>query len=1106
MTKLSSRTIAWTAVLASLQLVAIRPAVAEETLPPESKLVAIEAEPQAIELDNPHADVQLLLTGVLQSGDRVDVTRMVALEGSSDRVTVSDAGIISPVAPGEDELVFSLAGQSVAVPVRVAELEGTYDISFVRDVMPVLSKAGCNAGTCHGSKDGKNGFKLSLRGYDPLFDHRALTDDIAARRINRAAPDSSLMLLKSTSSVPHEGAMVIEPDSEAYALIRGWIAGGVKLDLEAPRVSAIEVFPKDPVVPLENLRQQMRIVATYADGSVRDVTADAFIESGNTDVATADPQGLVTALRRGEAPILARYEGAYTATTLTVMGDRTGFVWEQPPAFNDVDELVYEKLNRVKTAPGELCDDAEFLRRVHLDLTGLPPDAETVRAFLADERDTRVKRGEVIDRLVGSPEYVEYRTNKWADLLQVNGKFLGTEGASAFRNWIRQAIASNMPYDQFAFDVLTASGSNRSNPAASYYKVLRTPDEMMENTTHLFLGVRFNCNKCHDHPFERWTQDQYYNLAAYFARVDLKADPASGDRTIGGTAVEGAKPLYEVVYDKGSGEVTHDRTGRVTPPSFPYEHEYPADENFTRREELARWITSPDNRYFARSFVNRMWGYLTGVGLIEPLDDIRAGNPPSNPELLDRLTAQFIESGFDTQELVRTICKSRTYQLSIATNKWNEDDKINYSHAMARRLPAEVLYDAIHEVTGSTSNLPGVPAGMRAAQLPDVGIKLPSGFLDQLGRPPRESACECERSNDLMLGPVMALINGPTISEAIADPNNVINRLVAEIEDDDKLVRAIYLRIFNRPPTEREIEAGREALRGPVVEQEATAAALADYEAELDGRQAEWEQQVRAAVWQPLQPETAEATNGAKLVPQDDHSILAEVENGRGEYRVSADTDLKNIAGVRLELLSDERLPRGGPGRADANGNFVLSELKLTAAPAEDEAEPVEVALKNAQADFSQDGFDVGRAIDGDTNTGWANAPRMGENRTAVFELGEPLQIEGTTRLNFTLDQQYPDGKHSIGRFRLSVTDSPQPLNLDGPPANIAVILAVTPDQRSEQQREELAAHFRQSDEKYQQLKLAADMAADQGEHRRRTGVQDLAWALINSPAFLFNH
>jgi hypothetical protein len=357
-----------------------------------------------------------------------------------------------------------------------------------------------------------------------------------------------------------------------------------------------------------------------------------------------------------------------------------------------------------------------------------------------------------------------------------------------------------------------------------------------------------------------------------------------------------------------------------------------------------------------------------------------------------------------------------------------------------------------------------------------------------------------------MLGPVMALINGPTISEAIADPNNAINRLAAEIEDDDKLVRAIYLRIFNRPPTEREIEAGSEALRGPVAEQEATAVALSEYEAELDARQAEWEQQVRAAVWQPLQPEVAEATNGAKLLPQDDHSILAEGENGRGAYRVSAVTDLKSITGVRLELLSDERLPRGGPGRADGNGNFVLSELQLNAAPAAGEAEPVEVALKNAQADFSQDGFDVGRAIDGDTNTGWANSPRMGENRTAVFELSEPLSIEGGTRLSFTLDQQYPDGKHSIGRFRLSVTDSPQPLSLDGPPSNIAAILALPAEQRGDQQRQELVGYFRQSDAKYQQLKQAADMAADQAEHRRRTGVQDLAWALINSPAFLFNH
>ena len=396
-----------------------------------------------------------------------------------------------------------------------------------------------------------------------------------------------------------------------------------------------------------------------------------------------------------------------------------------------------EKLRRTKTLPSELCTDAEFLRRVHLDLTGLPPTVDEVRAFLADTRDTKVKRDEVIDRLIGSDDYIEHWTNKWADLLLVNRKYLAAEGAAAYRSWIREQVAANTPYDQFVYTILTASGSNKENPASSYYKILRTPEDTMENTTQLFLGIRFSCNKCHDHPFESWVQNQYWETAAYFAHVGLKKDPASGKKEIGRTAVEAGKPLYEIVFEKDSGEVLHEETGAVAPPQLPFESHYVAAPAASRREHIARWMISPDNEYFARSYVNRMWGYLLGLGLIEPFDDIRAGNPPTNPELLARLTEEFVDSGFDVRHLVRTICKSRTYQMSISTNQWNEDDTINYSHARARRLPAEVLYDALHRATGSVSKFPGVQPGTRAAQLPDVGVKEASGFLAKFGRPPR---------------------------------------------------------------------------------------------------------------------------------------------------------------------------------------------------------------------------------------------------------------------------------------------------------------------------------------------------------------------------------
>ena len=529
--------------------------------------------------------------------------------------------------------------------------------------MPALSKMGCNAGTCHGSLNGKNGFKFSLRGYDPLYDHRSLTDDIAGRRINRAAPDQSLMLLKPSGVIPHVGGVLTQPGQPYYELVRSWIGGGVKLDLDSPRVKSRSKSSRR----IRSCRcrawcSRCACVATYSDGAVRDVTLEAFIDSGNTEVAEPDKLGLVTVVRRGEAPMLARFEGAYTATTVTVMGDRSGYEW------NDVRRRTTTSTSWCMTScgasrrcPSELCTDAEFLRRVSLDLTGLPPTAKRVRAFMADPRDTRIKRDELIDQLLGSGDYVELWTNKWADLMQVNRKFLGEEGAFALRGWIKQAVATNMPYDKFVYTVLTASGSTIENPPAAYYKILRTPEDTMENTTQLFLGVRFNCNQCHDHPFERWTQGQYYHLAAL-----LRAGRPQGRSGQRGTEARRHRRRRRQAAHRGylrhrqrrsdarrhrqaghaGVSLSACRSGQRPPPAAA--SSWPAGS------------PSKDNQYFAKSYVNRLWGYLFGRGIIDPIDDIRAGNPPTNPELLERLTSEFIASGFNMQHVLRTICKSRS--------------------------------------------------------------------------------------------------------------------------------------------------------------------------------------------------------------------------------------------------------------------------------------------------------------------------------------------------------------------------------------------------------------------------------------------------------------
>jgi len=1184
-----------------------------ESLPTGSRVLSLDVQPDKIQIGTRNDYAQVVVLARLADGSSVDVTRLAAYEVSKRLGDVGERGIFQPKANGADRLKISFSGLSAQIPFKVAGMKDEFEADFVRDVNPVLSKVGCNAGTCHGAKDGKAGFKLSLRGYDPIYDVRSFTDDIASRRVNVASPDASLMLMKATGAIPHEGGQRMTVGSKYYGVLRQWIASGAKLNESTPRVTAIELLPRDPVVQKVGSRQQMRIVATYADGRTRDVTAEAFIESGNVDVVSTDAAGIVTTLRRGEAPVLARYEGAYAATTVTVMGDRSGFEWQDQIAYNRVDELVAAKWKRMKILPSGLCSDTDFIRRVFLDLTGLPPSADEVRAFIADKGDSRIKREELIDQLIGTPAYVEHWSNKWADLLQVNRKFLGTEGSQLFREWIRKEIEANTPYDQFVRKILTATGSNKEHPAASYYKVLRTPAETMENTTHLFLATRFNCNKCHDHPFERWTQDQYYQMTAFFARVELKKDPASGEKTIGGTAVEGAKPLYEMVADAAKGEVKHDRTGRETAPKFPYPAKASQiSTNESRREALAAWMTSPDNRYFALSYVNRLWGYLMGVGLIDPLDDIRAGNPPSNPELLEHLTSEFLKSGFDTRKMLRLICSSRTYQLEVASQKWNDDDKINFSHATARRLPAEVLLDAVFKVTGATQSFPGMKVGLRAAQLPDSGIDLPSGFLASLGRPVRESACECERSSDLRLGSVMSLLSGPAVSGAVDDPANSIASLVKQQSDDRKVVDELFVRILNRSARPGEIDtaiksmgrlggdhtqltntlaeaekawipllAQKEAARASAVAQATdalaayrteTAPAVAAKEKEradkiaaaekafaeispaLTNRVFQFEAGLTnadwATIWHSGEIKDLKSTGATKLEKQKDGSILAvggETENP--EYTVALETTLTNITGVKIEVLPHESLPAFGPGRKD--GNFLLSEVKfdwISRGNTNAKAKPMAGKFTDAKADYVQKDHDLKFVYDGKTEQGkregWAVGGGVtGQPHWITLKLEKPAGAVDGSKINVSLHHRF-QAPYSIGRFRVFLTTGSDPL-APGLPAELVAVVGKSAVSRSSEDSELLRRHVESHDAEFlklqqavvvarrpvpedpriKELQMAITKASDlvrtdpvlvqlrsdaqfsvrQLTDSRLTAAQDLAWALINHPAFLFN-
>ena len=758
-------------------------------------LTELRVHPESLTLEHARDGRSVLVSGKTKDGKWVDVTPWAVLTPANAGVKVHEDGYIFPMTVGTTKITVNVKGVTAELPVNVKSMEAQ-PVSFVRDVMPVLSHAGCNNGTCHGAAKGKNGFKLSLRGYDPDFDYELLIEDISGRRFNRAFPEQSLMLLKPTSEVPHKGGQVIVPEGRDYNLIHQWIAEGAIPDVETTqRVERLEVIPDSAELAIPGMKQQLIVIAHYPDGATRDVTREAKFTSSVGEVANVTDKGVVTAERRGETAILTRYEGAYSTNNIIVMGDRSGYRWVETPEYNYIDTHVHNKLKRMKVLPSELCTDEEFVRRIYFDLTGIPPTPQQVRRFLTDKTPSQAKREQLIDALVETSEFVDHWTHKWGDLLQSNRKFLGERGVWLFQQWIHQTIAENRPYDEFVRDLLTATGSTYTNPAANYFRVSREYTAAVENTTQLFLGVRFSCNKCHDHPFEKWTQNQYYEFGAFFADVRVKPGQLPGD---------------EVVYANYTTEpVKHPRTLAVVEPSVPFGEV--AAETDDKRQMLAEWLTAEDNPMFARAGVNRIWSYFMGRGIIEPVDDIRTSNPPTNPELLDALTKDFVDSGFDMKHIMKTITRSRTYQQSIKTNEWNKADTINFSHAVARRLTAEQLLDAIGVATGSRPRFEEVPKNFRAVQLPDSKVK-DDGFLKLFGRPERETSCECERTTEVSLAHAMNLINGPTVAEALIDPEGRIAQLIETNQDDRALVEELYLATLSRLPEKNEYAVAIEHL------------------------------------------------------------------------------------------------------------------------------------------------------------------------------------------------------------------------------------------------------------------------------------------------------
>ena len=692
----------------------------------------------------------------------------------------------------------SLVAISLTAGLAAAAAEST---TFLRDVAPILNKTGCTSGPCHGSAKGKNGFKLSLRGYDPQFDYEALLYDLSGRRFNRADPSKSLMLSKPVQEVAHQGGLRFEKDSRYYKTIYNWIAQGVPYgDPEKDSVDTLEVEPKEIALEKPGLGSKVKVIAKFKDGTQRDVTADATVESNVPDVARVANDADISTERMGEATLLVRYQGKFTTVPVTVLNPQAGFVWKPLPQNNFVDEWIDAKLKRLKIQPTGIVDDATFLRRVSLDLAGQTPTPEAIRTFIADPGKT--KRQKLIDKLLASPAYVDHWAVKWGDLLQSSRKYLGEKGVYGFREWIHASLAANKPWDKMVHEMIASRGSSYENPAANFFRITKEAKPAMEKTTQVFLGVRMVCAQCHDHPFEKWTQNQYYEMSAFLSPVGVRAGYEVGE---------------DIVYDQREDyEMKHPKDGRVMAPKFLVASvgAPPIPSDAKRRDAYADWLTSKNNPFFARSTANRIWSYFFGRGIIDPVDDIRASNPPVNPQLLDALTRELTSNNFDLRQLMRVIVNSRVYQAGIESNEWNANDTENFSHQFPRRLTAEQLMDGVALATGSRPNFAEVPPDTSAAQAPDPHIGK-EGFLDVFGRPSRESPCECERRSDFSLPQALNLVNGRTISEAVADPKGRVTKLILSGVDDKKIVEDLYLASVGRLPNASESASALKYLSGP---------------------------------------------------------------------------------------------------------------------------------------------------------------------------------------------------------------------------------------------------------------------------------------------------
>ena len=752
--------------------------------------------PARVVLDSPEASQQLLVTVSTGNGQR-DVTGEIQFHVADDSIAaVEGRALVRPRAEGQTEIAVTLGAETVLIPVEVVKQRNPDPVSFRHEIIPILTKARCNSGGCHGKAEGQNGFKLSIFGFDAESDYAALMKDGKGRRISLTQPESSLLLRKGTSMMPHGGGRKIDDGSYRYNRVLRWIREGARLDAETSetgQVVSIEVEPREQIL-LADGTQQLRVTAIDRSGIRRCVTVEAEYESNAAAIADVDQRGLIQASDiPGEAAILVRYLGHVTSCRVTL--PRPGVTFERPSETNFIDTLVWDQLTRLGIKAGSPASESEFLRRVYLDTIGTLPTADEARKYLADTSTD--KRNRLINELLARNEYVDYWTMKWLDILRADQLQVTPQGTVAMQRWLRHSFQQNVPFDQMARELLTVQGSTTAEGPGAFYKALDKPDEMSRAVSQLLLGVRIECAQCHHHPSERWSQEDYTALAGFFTGVKLKKLP-------NGT---------EAVVSVGGNDLPHPRTGEPVPARALGASQTDLTGLTDRRTALASWLTQPDNGFFAKAIANRIWSHYLGRGLVEPIDDIRETNPATNEPLMKALAQHMVDVKFDLREFTRTLLQSQVYQLSSEANEANRDDQQNFSHAAYRTLPAEALLDAISLVTGVPEKFNGWPEGYRAIQIWDN--RMPSYFFTIFGRPVRATVCECERSSEPSISQALHLLNSPEIMAKIQHRAGTARRLADSELTDDGIIDELYLTTLSRFPNDEERGLMRDAFSDP---------------------------------------------------------------------------------------------------------------------------------------------------------------------------------------------------------------------------------------------------------------------------------------------------